>query len=72
VTSGYWGSAVGFGSITLYWGGGCAKLGMGDPRTKIPPTYGDDYDDHWNIKFGIDWFYKSYPNYKYAYNQIPL
>lgn len=71
---GYTGRATGFGETTLYWGGGVAKQGSisSDEVTK-PPYYGDDQNDHHNIKLGYDMFNTDYPDYPdVGYDGIPL
>ncbi len=71
---GYVGRATGFGEITLYWGGGVAKVGsVYDESLTIPPLYGDDQNDHDNIKLGFDMFNEDYPNYPdVGYDGIPV
>ena len=58
VMYGYLGRAVGFGSITLYWGGGLAKhnLDKDHPDLKKSPLYGDDENDHVQITYGYDMY----------------
>lgn len=71
---GYAGRATGFGDVTLYWGGGVAnKKSLTDPELSIPPTYGDEENDHMNVEWGIQLCNTDYPNYPSpGFNGIPL
>ena len=71
---GYAGRATGFSDVTLYWGGGVAKRGnIGDPLLKLPPLYGDDEKDHYNIELGYHLFNLDYPDYpEVGYEGIPV
>lgn len=71
---GYTGRATGFGEITLYWGGGVAKQGSAScEEVTTPPLYGDDQNDHDNVKLGYDMFLADYPDYPHVgYDGIPL
>ena len=71
---GYTGTAIGFSPVTLYWGGGVAKLqSISSDELKTPPTYGDDENDHINIEKGINLFHQNHPNYPEAgFEGIPF
>ena len=71
---GYTGRATGFGEITLYWGGGVANQNsVNSDELTEPPLYGDDQNDHNNIKKGYDMFNLDYPDYPdIGYDGIPL
>ncbi len=71
---GYTGRATGFGSTTLYWGGGVAAQGdVGHPSVTTPPFYGDDENDYYNIEYGYNLFGQDYPNYPSpGFDGIPL
>lgn len=71
---GYTGRSMGFGKKTLFWGGGVANKGsVTDDALKIPPTYGDDENDHVYINQGYDYFCSDYPAYpEIGYGEIPL
>ena len=61
---GYNGRAMGFGKVTLFWGGGAAKLGsVNHESLTLPPLYGDDQNDHDNIELGWNLFNSDNPDY---------
>lgn len=71
IAYGYWGSATGFGPITLFSGGGFAKQGWEGYfswEIRKPPFYGDDENDHYMIQRGIDWFNEQHPDLKPVVN----
>ena len=71
---GYTGTAIGFSPVTLYWGGGVARLqSISSDELRTPPTYGDDENDHINIEKGINLFHQNHPNYPEAgFEGIPF
>ncbi|WP_304943391.1 beta-propeller fold lactonase family protein [Vallitalea guaymasensis] len=72
ITFGYWGSALGYGPKTLYWGGGVANKGkLSHEELEKPPYYGDTSEDHEMIEKGINWLNADYPNNEIFYNGFP-
>lgn len=76
LTYGYLGTALGLNPKTLYIGGGAANKGKNiiemiaavifDSDVYIPPNYGDDGNDHINVKRGIELYNKL----NYIYNLL--
>lgn len=50
---GYIGKSLGIPDKMLYIGGGYARIGLSS-EIFVEPYYGDDINDHFNVKKGID------------------
>ncbi|WP_339061227.1 peptidoglycan-binding protein [Tepidibacillus marianensis] len=66
ITYGFWARAMGYGDKLIYAGGGYAKIGNADDPSLYDPNqfYGDDKNDHFSIKKGIDWYNRIHRNDK--------
>ena len=66
INYGYTGTALGFGSKTLFTGGGWAAQREKTADTSLgAPYYGDSVHDHNTIQWGIDIYYQQNPSAKY-------
>lgn len=59
ITYGYFGTAMGFSSETLYWAGGLPNI-KSNPSNIFKDYFGESGDDHDWVAYGINLFNKKY------------